>query len=196
MPHRGTPVANRRWSFAPQTWHFRTSIEYSMAPPMRGARSCFEYPEDFLYNIYRMGAQFDRSRKKDLDVAKRIAASSKLLVNQSRRSSVNAGPQANWRRRSCTIPVFTILLSNAGCTRLHLPSDQPDFQLRRSSSTPYSRRHHGLRATRIEGNHYPAGSWVVKTAQAFRRRSWTCSSRRIIPTISAIPAALRSRPTT
>ncbi len=38
----------------------------------------------------------------------------------------------------------------------------------------------------VAGKKYPAGSYIVKSGQAFRATCSTCSSRKIIPTISLI----------
>src|SRR5271154_317475 len=55
VPERQLPISDGPLPIAPQLWHFRTSIEYSMTANRAVLDLASKYREDFLYNIYRMG---------------------------------------------------------------------------------------------------------------------------------------------
>ena len=55
VPDRQLPTGDAPLPVPPQTWHFRTSIEYSMTANRAVLDLASRYREEFLYNIYRMG---------------------------------------------------------------------------------------------------------------------------------------------
>ena len=164
VPDRQLPAGDGPFPVPPQTWHFRTSIEYSMTANRAVLDYASRYREELLYNIYRMGRNsIERGSKDSWTVTpKRIAALESA---------------ANAKQGNQAVP------SNLYASVLHdpatrdprgyiLPSDQPDFPTATTFiNTLIKNGVTILRATRdfeVAGKHYPAGSWVVKTAQAFR----------------------------
>src|SRR5260370_32988221 len=55
VPDRQLPTGDLPFPVPPQTWHFKTSIEYSMTANRAVLDLASKYREDFLFNIYRMG---------------------------------------------------------------------------------------------------------------------------------------------
>jgi len=55
VPERQLPISDGPFPVAPQTWHFRTSIEYEMTANRAVLDLASRYREELLYNIYRMG---------------------------------------------------------------------------------------------------------------------------------------------
>ncbi len=58
-----------RYPIAPQKWHFRQSIDYSITANRAVLDFASKHREDFLFNIYRNGEELDRARQpRQLDV--------------------------------------------------------------------------------------------------------------------------------
>ena len=162
------------------------------------------YRETLLYNIWRMGMNSIERGSKDYwtITPKRIealrAAAGEAAGGRGRprrragcgrvaatlRAAAAADAAASPRRSTtpfCTIPRCAIRAATS------CPSDQPDFATAtRFVNALLKNGITVLKATaafKVAGKSYPAGSYVVKTAQAFRPIVRTCSSRRTIPTI-------------
>src|SRR5579884_1214325 len=65
VPDRQLPNGDEPFPVAPQTWHFRQSIEYSMTANRAVLDLASKYREDFLYNIYQMGRNSIRRGSED-----------------------------------------------------------------------------------------------------------------------------------
>ena len=55
MPDRQLPSADLPYPIAPQRWHFRQSIDYSVTANRAVIDAASRYRETLLFNIYRMG---------------------------------------------------------------------------------------------------------------------------------------------
>ena len=55
VPQRALPNADLPYPIAPQTWHFRQSIDYSVTANRAVLDLASRHREQFLYNIYQMG---------------------------------------------------------------------------------------------------------------------------------------------
>ena len=55
LPNKLLPRADQAFPIAPQKWHFRQSIDYSMTANRAVLDVASKHREDFLFNIYRMG---------------------------------------------------------------------------------------------------------------------------------------------
>ena len=198
IPDQQLPRADLPFPIAPQRWHFRQSIDYSLTANRAVLDVASRQREHFLYNIYRMGRNsIERGSRDtwtitsgDIDaVKKRIAADSSPSASSqtvagapqgSRGSPANAtaGPVGDpifQFGRGVDAKYFTDVLhaSDRRDPRGYiLPSDQPDFPT--ATKFVNTLRHAGVvvhRATSpfvVGGKRYGAGSYVVKSAQAFR----------------------------
>jgi hypothetical protein len=168
----------------PQTWHYRQSIDYEM----ENNRAVLDYAarqhELLLYNLYRMGANSIAKGSHDnwTVTPKRIAA---LEAAAAAAKAPGAGPAAS---------PTDAMMSPGGLGMPTLPPDlyakilhDPAHRDPRGFIIPAGQADEAnavefvnallktgidvLRATstfEVAGKSYPAGSFVVKTAQAFR----------------------------
>ena len=147
VPGKQLPSADLPFPIAPQPWHFRQSIAYSLTADRAVLDIASRRREMLLYNIYRMG-----------------------------RNSIQRGSEDTWT------PTPHRVLATDGTGRRDpalrdprgyiLPADQPDFLTATKFVDTLLKA--GVTVDRatapftVEGKAYPAGSYVVKTAQAFR----------------------------
>ncbi len=143
---RQVPSGDLPYPIAPQAWHFRRSIDYSITANRAVLDFASRYRETLLLNAYRMG-----------------------------RNAIDRGSRDSW-----TASPGRLAASGAGTAdplsrdaRAYvLPAGQPDFltatkfvdALLKTGVTV----HRATAPFAAAGKTYPAGSFVVKTAQAFR----------------------------
>jgi hypothetical protein len=189
VPEKQLPTGDWPLPIAPQEWHYRESIDYEIT----NNRAILDYAsrnrETLLYNIYRMGRDSVEMGNEDswTITPKRIAAldAAAAALAAEQPGARGAGPR---RPEGNSLPAGLSLNDRAVpsdlyTTVLHDPKyrdprgyiispDQPDFPtaikfinaLEKNGVTI-------LKATssfQVEGKTYPAGSYIVKTAQAFR----------------------------
>jgi hypothetical protein len=175
VPAKQLPSGDYPAPIAPQTWHFRQSIDYSVTANWAVLDIASRRRETFLYNIWRMGTNAIERGNSDSWTAhpRHIAA-----VEEALRSGGPAGgnnpPAAGGRGGRATKADYERLVR---APELRDPrgyiitADQPDFL----TATKFidALLETGIdvqRATKsfdVNGKTYPAGSFVVKTAQAF-----------------------------
>ena len=177
----------------PQLWHYRQSIEYEISNNRAMLDLASRYRETFLFNIWRMGMNSIEKGGKDYWTVtpKRIAALEAAAAATPQPAGGGRGGRGGGRGGAAAggdaaggggFNVATVPMELYN-TVLHdpkmrdprgyiIPSDQADFAnatefvnaLLKTGITV-------LRATsafQVAGKSYPAGSYVVKTAQAFR----------------------------
>ncbi len=152
-PHGDLPLPVK-----PGPWHFRQSIEYSMTADMAVLDYAARNSDHLLYNIWRMGQNsIQRGSADHWTMYPDVIASAS--------DSLRMGNQADYAR-----------LLHDPAERdprgFILPADQRDFPTAtKFINTLIKNGVDVLQATSdftVHGKHYPKGSWVVKTAQAFR----------------------------
>ena len=151
----------------PQPWRFRQAIDYLLTADRAVLDIASEHREDFLYNIYRMGRNsIDRgSRDTWTMTVKKVAAIEAVMAAEGSRGQGRGGAPAKYfdrlRDPAARDPRGYVI-----------PSDQPDFLTATTFVNALLKNGISvLRATAgfdVAGRRYPAGSFVVKTAQAFR----------------------------
>jgi hypothetical protein len=178
----------------PQVWHFRQSIDYSVTADRAILDLAARNRETFLFNIYRMGKNaIERGSHDSWTITpKRVAQAN--AEYQQRMPAGRGGPggpgaggpgggfpgaaPAGDRAAGDTAPPFdpyaaVLHAPDARDARAYvIPSDQPDFltaikfidALREVNVTV----HRATAPFTVAGKAYPAGSFVVFTAQAFR----------------------------
>lgn len=195
MPERQLPSGDLPYPIPPQKWHFRQSIEYSMTANRAVLDLASKYREDFLFNIYRMGRNSIERGSEDswtitpkrIEALKEAAAKEKEADTKKGPAARSAGiepiapppdaPGAADPRSAGTVP------AKLYASTLHdpllrdprgyiVPADQPDFPTAtKFINTLIKNGVTVQRATadfEVTRKHYPADSWIVKTAQAFR----------------------------
>jgi hypothetical protein len=161
VPEKQLYISDLPLPVAPQTWHYRQSIDYSMETN----RAILDYAsrnrETLLYNIYRMGMNSIERGSKDYWTvtpkrvdALRQAAGGAGVVPAALYSKILQDPKFRDPRAYV------------------MPSNQPDFPT--ATKFVNSMLKNGITvmkstaAFQTAGKSYPAGSYIVKAAQAFR----------------------------
>ncbi len=154
IPDRQLPHGDLPLPVEPGPWHFRQCIEYSMTAGFAVLDYASRNPDHLLFNIWRMGKNSIERGSGDY-----WTTTPKELENASR------GTRADWDR----------LLhdpANRDPRGFIIPSDQRDFLTGTKFVNALLKTgvevHKATAAFSAGGKNYPAGSYVVKTAQAFR----------------------------
>ena len=178
---RQLPNGNEPFPIAPQTWHFRRSIDYEMEYSRAVYDVASRYREVFLYNMYRMGKEFDRAAAaKDhwTVTPKRIRAAQEEAAKSPRTGGRGAAnPDAPGGLGAATVPteLYNTVLHDPKMRDPRgfiLTADQPDFATATKFIDVLLRNGIEIwKATapfQVAGKSYPANSYVVKAAQAAR----------------------------
>jgi hypothetical protein len=181
IPNAQLPRGDLPYPIAPQRWHFRQSIEYSLTANRAVLDIASRERENLLFNFYRMGRNSIERGSRDswtakpslIDSLKRgIAAQS---ADSARASGGPVGDETGGSGRPADARYFNEVLrapARRDARGYVLPSDQPDFPT--ATKFVNALRHTGVvvhRATRpftVQGKQYPTGSYIVRSAQAFR----------------------------
>ena len=174
VPERQLPSTETPMPIPPQKWHFRQSIEYSLSLDRAVLDVASRFRETFLFNIYRMGRNsIDRGSRDNWTIhPQRIRA----LLDRYANENPKAGPRVAGSRGHEPIPpkYFDVLRDPAfrDARAYVVPSDQPDFLTATKFVNALLKAgivvHRATASFQAAGRTYPAGSYVVKTAQAFR----------------------------
>jgi hypothetical protein len=185
VPSKQLPDSNLHFPIEPQTtWHFRQSIDYSVTANYAVFDIVSRNRENFLFNIYRMGKNSIERGNRDswTPTPRRVIAVQNAAGGGRGRGGEAAGggdePDTAGRggRGGGVAPeLFTKMLRDPA-TRdprgFILPSDQADFPTATKFINTLIKTgvtvHRATAPFTVGGKNYPAGSWVVKSAQAFR----------------------------
>jgi hypothetical protein len=169
VAQRQLPSRDQPYPIEPQEWRFAQSIDYSMS----FNRAVIDYAarnrEHLLYNIYRMGRRSIERGSTDTwtPSPKRVAALAEKAGNPG--GGRGGGATAE---RDAQLWAELRRPENRDPRGYIIPSDQADFPtaikfinaLREVNVAV----HRATQAFEVGGKKYPAGSFVVLTAQAFR----------------------------
>ncbi len=185
LPARQLPDSSLHFPIEPQVWHFRQSIDYSLTANWAVLDIASRNKENFLFNIWRMGMNsIERGSKDSWTPTPRriIAAQTALTAARGGRggdlTSADEGfnnPGGGGRGGGGTPEQFKQMLRNPELRDARgyiLPASQPDF----ATATKFVNAllkvgvtvHRSAAPFTVAGKSYPAGSYVVKAAQAFR----------------------------
>ena len=163
----------------PQEWKFRQSIDYSVTANYAVIDLASRYKDQFLYNIYKMGAnQIERGSKDHWTITEDDMERLRAAVPPPAAAAPDARPQGGRGGRGgggLTMAHYTKVLrdpANRDPRVFVIPADQADFPTatRFINALRYVgvEVHQANAAFSANGKTYPAGSYVVKTAQAGR----------------------------
>ena len=194
VPDKQLPQGDEPLPVAPQRWRYRQSIDYDISQNRAVLDYASRYRETLLFNIYRMGKNSIEKGSQDswTITPRRIEALRTVAAKQSTSSGGNIAPM-----------LYNTVLHDPQYRDPRgyiLPADQDDFPtvvefvnaLLKNGITVLRAREQ----FQVAGKSYPAGSFVVKTAQAFRPHVLDMFEPQDHPTIFGIPAGLQCRPTT
>jgi hypothetical protein len=168
IPNNATPSP-----VTPQEWLFRQSIDYSVSLNYAVLDHAVRHREQLLYNIYRMGKNSIDAGNADhwtLSPAK-VEAVNAAMKNDARLSR----NLSNESRDSVTMKYFNSVFQDPkqrDARGYIISADQPDFptavKFVNALIQSGIKIHKANAAFKVNGKSYPAGSYVVKTNQAFR----------------------------
>jgi zinc carboxypeptidase len=186
IPAKQLPDASLHYPIEPQVWHFRQSIDYSLTANWAVLDIASRNRENFLFNIWRMGMNSIERGNRDswTPTPRRVIAAQNALGGGrgGRGGDAPAGDEPDaggrgggGRGGGGTAEQFKEYLrnpANRDPRGFILPADQPDF----GTATKFINAllktgvtvHRATAAFTVNGKNYPAGSYVVKAAQAFR----------------------------
>jgi hypothetical protein len=168
VPELQLPSGNVPNPIAPQAWHFRQSIEYSISTNYAILDIASKRKDDFLFNMYKMGKNAIEKGSRDhwTVFPKRIDAVRAAMGD--RRPGAGA-------RGTAPADLFETILRDPALRDPRgyiLPADQPDFPTATKFVNILIKGgvdvHRATSPFAVGGKSYPAGSYVVKTAQPFR----------------------------
>ena len=173
-PERQLPSGDLLWPVEPTTdWHFRQSIEYSITANRAVLDWASRNREKLQYNVYLMGKRsIERGNRDHWTVHPK-------LIDQVRAAVARDQARVGSERfpgfgREVPISYFPMLRqpANRDARGYIIPSDQPDFPTAVKFINALVKNgvtiHQATSAFTVGGKQYPAGSYVVKAAQAFR----------------------------
>jgi hypothetical protein len=183
IPEQQLPRADLPYPIAPQPWHFRQSIEYSLTANRAVLDIASREKENLLFNAWRMGRNsIERGNRdtwtitaSDIEQVKKAVQAATPAAAATTASTGPVGDPIFQFGRGVDPRYFTSVLrdpSQRDARGYILSSDQPDFLT--ATKFVNALRHNGVtvhRATApftVSGKRYPSGSYVVKGAQAFR----------------------------
>jgi hypothetical protein len=170
------PRADLPAPIEPQEWHFRQSIDYSVTANYAVLDLASRYRDQFLYNIYRMGSnQIARGSQDHWTISNEDMTRLQAAMAPPVPAAPTAGGGGRGGRGGLSLATYNAVLKDP--TRRDprvfvIPSDQPDF----ATATKFVNAlryigvevHQATAPLAANGRTYPAGSYVVKTAQAGR----------------------------
>jgi len=160
----------------PQPWHFRQSIEYSITANRAILDLASRYREHFLYNIYLMGRNAIRKgNENSWTVVPSQIEAVKAAIAQGRSTASGQGQGQGPGQGGADRKLFDQYLRDPALRDARayvVPANQPDFPTATRFVNALLKSgvdiHRATGPFRANGKTYPEGSWVIKTAQAFR----------------------------
>jgi hypothetical protein len=165
VPDRLLPSGNTPFPIIPQKWHFAQSIGYELTANRAVMDVASKYREDFLFNAWRMGRNsIDRGTRDTWTLKPQRVDAVKQAVARDR-AAKHEGTTAEYVR----------VLDDPAARDPRgyiIPSDQPDFATAVKFINALVKTGIAIQRAKtsftVGARNYPAGSYVVMTAQAFR----------------------------
>jgi hypothetical protein len=188
VPNYQVADSNIYWPIQPQSvWHMRQSIDYSVTADRAIVDYASRYRENVLFDLYWMGRDEIKWGSEDhwTFTPHRMAKVQEQLVAKGTlptattipgaASTMRAAPSGGGQRGGGAAgPLYDALRAPElrDARGYILPSDQPDFPTATKFVNTLIKTgitiHRASAPFSVAGKQYPAGSYVVKTAQAFR----------------------------
>jgi hypothetical protein len=176
VPDRLVGKGDYPFPIAPQVWHFRQSVDYSITANYAVLDFAQRYRETLLYNIYVMGRNSIRRGNTDTwtDYPTRIAAAKAEIAKDMKLEAGDPRMSSGGRVQAVPSKYFQLLRKPElrDARGYIIPADAGDFLtatkfvniMIKSGLTV----HRATAPFSAGGKQYPAGSYVFKSAQAFR----------------------------
>ncbi|PYS07493.1 MAG: peptidase [Acidobacteria bacterium] len=168
VPEKSLPKNDLPFPISPQgKWHFRQSIDYSITANRAVVDYASRNKDRLLFSIYRMGMNsIERGSRDTWTNTPRRIENVQMQVVKDRAVTGRGG----------TVPLKYYEALRDPALRdprgYIIPADQPDFLTATKFVNALIKNgitiHRATSPFSVSGKSYPAGSYVVKTAQAFR----------------------------
>ena len=177
VPARLIPNGATPNPVVPQEWHFRQSIDYSVSLNYAVFNYAVNQRHELLYGIYRMGKNsIEKGSRDNWTLTPKYIDSINKAYRKDRAAarSVDSGRSTS---ASDTIPIkyYNVVFKDSTLRDARgyiLPSDQPDVATAVKFINALIQSgilvHKATADFTVAGKKYPAGSYIVKTDQAFR----------------------------
>ncbi|MES1258068.1 MAG: M14 metallopeptidase family protein [Acidobacteriota bacterium] len=195
VPDKQLPSGDWPLPIAPGKWHYRQSIDYEISNNYAILDLASRYRETFLFNAWRMGKNsIERGSRDTWTVTpKRIEA--------LKAAAPKDAPEGGGRGAGIPAELYARVLHDPKYRDPRgyiIPADQADF----ATATKFVNTllKNGLAVSKasaafaVNGKTYPAGSLVVKTAQAFRPQVLDMFEPQDHPNDFAYPGGPPNRP--
>ncbi|MCX6320567.1 MAG: M14 family metallopeptidase [Bacteroidia bacterium] len=179
VPLRLIPSGNTPYPVKPQKWLYKKSIDYSLSLNYAVLDYAARNREHLLYNIYSMGkSSIEAGNRDNWTISpKRINAINDAYERDQKNKRIADTPNNSSRANQGTLPLkyYSILFSDSTKRDPRgyvIPAVQPDFPTAVKFINVMIQA--GISVSKavadfnIEGNSFPAGSYIIKTNQAFR----------------------------
>ncbi|GAA4400080.1 M14 family metallopeptidase [Nibrella viscosa] len=186
VPNRLIPNGATPNPVTPQKWHFKQSIDYSLSLNYAVLDYAARHRDELLFNIYRMGKNSIERGSRDywtLSPKKVEVITQAYQADQRKATSPGSNTAATasndpfgWSNRGGIPAKYYDSVFKAPALRdprgFIIPADQADFPTAVKFINALIRTgilvHKATADFTVAGKSYPAGSYIVKTNQAFR----------------------------
>jgi hypothetical protein len=177
VPDRMLAKSSFPFPIQPQRWHFRQSIEYSMTANRAVLDVASRYRETFLFNIWRMGMNsIERGSRDNWTMTPKRLASLEAEIAKEVKPPEEPEGDDRGRLQVPNIPKKFYDMTRDPALRdaraYIIPSSQADFPTATKFVNALIKNgitvHRATAKFTAAGKEYPAGSYLVKAAQAFR----------------------------
>ncbi len=178
VPTKLLPSGDYPFPILPQKWHLRQSIDYEVSANKAVIDIASRYRDTLLFNIYQMGRNAIAKGSRDTwtFTPRRIEALMAQVEKERPAQPQAAGRGGAGGGRGGTVPTKYLEQLQTPAARdprgYVLTADQPDFLTATKFVNTLLKNgvtvHRATAAFTVAGQSYPAGSYVVKAAQAFR----------------------------
>jgi hypothetical protein len=165
VPQRLIPNSATPFPITPQKWFFKNSIDYSISLNYAVLNYAARYKDELLYNIYTMGRHSIEAGSKDawtlspkkVEMLNDVIASNKKMIKAD--SLPNPNFESIYKQASLRDPRGYIIPLNQSTTAISFINILINSGIRVEKATANFS---------VNGKNYLAGSYIVKTNQAFR----------------------------
>ncbi|WP_420155557.1 M14 family metallopeptidase [Siphonobacter sp.] len=177
VPNRLIPNGNTPLPVTPQKWHFKQSIDYSVSLNYAVLDYASRHADELLYNIYKMGKNsIDRGSKDYWSLLpKRVDALTQAYQADQKKEGGRSEGREGRSEGGVPMKYYDNIFKNPTLRDPRgfiIPADQEGF----SNATTFVNAlirtgiqiHQATADFTVAGKKYPAGSYIVKTAQSFR----------------------------
>jgi len=191
---RQLPSGDLAFPIEPQEWRFRQSVEYMISLNRAVLDYASRMKENLLFNIYRMGQNsIDRGSRDNWTANPKRYTEVTAKMTSAQTTSESGGRDATNSERDSAYWAELRKPEFRDPRGFIIPSDQPDFP----TATKFINAlletgvtaHRATRDFEVLGKKYPAGSYVVFTAQAFRPHVMDMFEPQIHPDVFPYPGS-------